>query len=403
MHAIVVGGGVAGLATAIALHRAGHVPIVLERSTGAADDAGSWLQVASNGVGALRALGLGAAVSKIGVPTPRLQTFDPKGRLTAELPLGLQQEEGATRSLQRADLHRLLRTDTEQRGITIIQGARVLSAVDEGDRASVLTETLERFTADIVVGADGIGSAVRRTFGSHGPEHGGATPTDVLAPVVNVGGSSSGTGLTESETGPAGTLQFRFGRDCFVCTLRVDASTVMWFANPRLSAVDGGASAAVGMTGAEWVAMLPRLVGRDVLPTPALLAGSADVDVWASRTTPRPVRWGCGRVVLVGDAAHAIPPTAGQGASLALEDAVILGSLVASGVPATTLAVHMHERRGQRVRAITRQGELLDTSKTLGRVGSIVRDRFVLPGAAFTARRDRGGPAAWMYRFDPST
>ena len=127
------------------------------------------------------------------------------------------------------------------------------------------------------------------------------------------------------------------------------------------------------------------------------------MDVWASRTTPRPVRWGCGRVVLVGDAAHAIPPTAGQGASLALEDAVILGSLVASGVPATTLAVHMHERRGQRVRAITRQGELLDTSKTLGRVGSIVRDRFVLPGAAFTARRDRGGPAAWMYRFDPST
>ncbi|WNY34223.1 hypothetical protein Q9Q99_01460 [Curtobacterium flaccumfaciens] len=95
--------------------------------------------MASNGVGALRALGLGAAVAKIGVPTPRLQTFDPKGRLTAELPLGLQQEEGATRSLQRADLHRLLRTDTEQRGITIIQGARVLSAVDEGDRASVLT------------------------------------------------------------------------------------------------------------------------------------------------------------------------------------------------------------------------------------------------------------------------
>lgn len=403
MQAVIVGGGIAGFATAVALHRAGADPTVLERTAGFADDVGSWLQVASNGVAALRELGLGAAVSAIGVPTPRLQTFDPRGRLTADLPLGLQDDGATTRSLDRADLYRLLRTEVQRRGITIVTGARVLSAVDEGNRASVLTETSERFTADVVIGADGVGSAVRRTFGGHGPGPDAATSREVLAPVVSIGGTYSGSGLTDAEAGTTGTLQFRFGRDCFVSTMRVDASTVMWFANPRLSTVAGGVDVAVGMSGPEWVAELPRLVGRDVLPLAALSAGSRSVDVWASRTTPRPVRWGRGRVVLIGDAAHAIPPTAGQGASLALEDAVVLGSLVAGGAPATTLAIRMQELRSRRVDAVTRQGEMLDRSKTLGVVGSALRDRLVLPGAALTARRRRVGPAAWMYRFDPST
>ncbi|WIE83707.1 NAD(P)/FAD-dependent oxidoreductase [Curtobacterium sp. MCPF17_021] len=403
MKALIVGGGIAGLAAAIALHRAGHGSIVLERNAGSADDAGSWLQVASNGVGALHALGLGSAVPTLGVRSSWLQTFDSRGRRTAELPLGPQDEATATRSVKRADLYRLLRTDAERRGVTIITGTRVLSAADEGCQASVLTERHGRFTADIVIGADGIGSAVRRTLGSHGPDASRVTKKDVLAPVVSIGGTYTGSGLPETETGVTGALQFRFGRDCFLGTVRVDTSTVLWFANPRLRAVDGGERAAVSLSGPEWAVVLPRLVGRDALPVSALLAGSGDVDAWTSRTTPRPVLWGQGRIVLIGDAAHAIPPTAGQGASLALEDAVVLGSLAAGGVSATNLAVHLRDRRDRRVAAITRQGVRLDESKTLGPVGSLLRDRIILPGAAFKARMDHADAGGWMYRFTPAT
>ncbi|WP_317230943.1 FAD-dependent oxidoreductase, partial [Clavibacter sp. MX14-G9D] len=68
MHVVIAGGGIAGLATAIAVHRAGHATTVLERRE-TAEEAGSWLQVASEGMAALDALGLGDAASRLGEAT----------------------------------------------------------------------------------------------------------------------------------------------------------------------------------------------------------------------------------------------------------------------------------------------------------------------------------------------
>ncbi|PYY48965.1 FAD-dependent monooxygenase [Curtobacterium sp. MCLR17_043] len=398
MKALIVGGGIAGLAAAIALHQGGHTPIVLERGEKPAQDEGSWLQVASNGIRALHNLGLGAAVSAGGFPTPLLQTFDFTGRLTATLPLGSQEEQLATRSIQRAFLYRILRAETLRRGITIQPGTRVLSVTDEGDKASVLTGSLQHFAADIVIGADGIGSAVRRSFTARNVDANRYTAAKKLPNLINLGGTYTSSKLSDTDGGATGTLQFHFGRDCFVGSVRVDASTIWWFANPRTGAVAGGMRAAAGMRSTDWQAALPSLLGSDALPVSDLLAGSGPLDVSHSRP-PRPTLWGRGRVVLIGDAAHAIPPTAGQGASLALEDAVVLGQLARRSTPVAMLAASMKEQRGRRVANIARQGALLDRSKTLGAIGAMVRDGIVLPSAAKRALRN---PIAEMYRFNPT-
>lgn len=395
MRIHVIGAGIAGLATAIALHREGIAATVSERHPGTADDVGSWLQVASNGVAALHAIGLGPVVEAVGIPTARLRTVAPDGRVSGEMPLGQQPGRGlATRSVRRAHLYRLLRTEAERLGITVEHGVQVVGVEERGDVVGVVTASGERREADLVIGADGVRSAVRRQRGA-GDE---AVP---LPDLVNIGGSAATDRLPADAVPPMGTLQFRFGRDCFVGSVQGDDGATWWFANPRLDAVPGGAVAAAALTNDTWTTVLTRLAAPDGLPVAALLAASGPVDVWADVATTREVDWGHGRVVLVGDAAHAIPPSSGQGASLALEDAVVLAGLLAADPDPAGLVTRFATARGSRVAAVSRQGAQLDRSKVLGPVGAAVRDRVVLPLAALQARRTGTTPASWMYDFPP--
>lgn len=393
MRIRIIGGGIAGLATAIALHRGGLTATVSERHVGNADDVGSWLQVASNGVAALQAIGLGPVVEAVGIPTARLRTVAPDGRVTGEMPLGQQPGRGpATRSVRRAHLYRMLRVEAERLGIPVEHGVAVVGVEEDGDVVRVVTEAGEHHEADLVIGADGVRSAVRRPSGTD--DDAASVPE-----LVNLGGSAATDRLPADAVPPMGTLQFRFGRDCFVGAVQGDDGATWWFANPRLDAVPGGAEAAAALSSAEWAAVLTRLAAPDRLPVAALLAASGPVDVWADVATTRAVDWGHGRVVLVGDAAHAIPPSSGQGASLALEDAVVLADLLTTGADPAGLVARFAAERGPRVEAVSRQGAQLDRSKVLGPVGAAVRDRLVLPLAALQSRRTGTSPASWMYDF----
>ena len=392
---LIVGGGIAGLAAAVALHQAGQKASVLERYDRTADDVGAWLQIASNGMMALDAVGLGAAAGEVGTATTRLTTFAPDSRTTADTPLGKGPGQRlAGRSVRRSDLYRLLREEVERLGIEVIRGARVVATEQIGTLLRVHTASNESYAAELVIGADGIDSAVRASIIGE-KTHQRSTMPDL----VGVGGIADANTLPSHFETPVGSLHFRFGRDCFLGSVGMDEGKTWWFVNPRLAALPGGAASVSSMSSREWSQALGDLAGRDALPIRHLVEGTPELDVWASAGRSNAVLWGSGSVALIGDAAHAIPPTSGQGASLALEDAVILGDIVRAGGSPRDIVPELARRRTKRVTKIGAQGVALDRAKLLGPFASIVRDRIIFP---LTDRRSSATgktPTPWMYDF----
>ncbi|WP_434181330.1 NAD(P)/FAD-dependent oxidoreductase [Clavibacter michiganensis] len=392
MHVVIAGGGIAGLAAAIAVRRAGHEATVLERR-GAAEEPGSWLQVASNGMVALDALGLGDAASELGEATPRVRISAADGRRTADLPLGPQPGEGlATRSLRRAELHSLLREEATRVGARTVHAARVTSVAQDERGATLVTEYGERHAGDLVIGADGVGSAVRAGLGAQA-----AGPAERVTGLVYVGGTARAGALPASASSP-GTLQFRFGRDCFLAYAILEDGTTGWFANPRVPVSRRGSAPDAPLTSEDWARLLLRLGARDALPLEQLIPATPDLDSRPPRREAPPA-WGVRRVVLVGDAAHAISPSSGQGASLALEDAAVLGRLLALGTDPADLVAQLARRRQERVAYVIEQGRWLDRIKLLGPVGAALRDRVIMPLADRQAARGGAGAGSELYDF----
>lgn len=157
MEVLIVGGGIAGLATAIALRGAGHEVQVLERASQAAE-VGAGLAIWPNGRRALAALGAGEAR---GLPVRRLQLRSWRGRLLGEVPLAeLQGRYGYELILMhRTDLHgsllEILGRDTVQ------LGSEVIGFEPAGSRVRVALRSGGQSVADLLVRADGIRSTVR--------------------------------------------------------------------------------------------------------------------------------------------------------------------------------------------------------------------------------------------------
>src|SRR3954451_9927698 len=107
MRAVVIGGGIAGTTTAIALARAGIEAVVHEAYGHDSEGVGAWLTLASNGIDAVGTLGLGEAVRAGGFPTPRMRLVNQNGRTLAEFPFGAERADGLqVHSVRRSELYR---------------------------------------------------------------------------------------------------------------------------------------------------------------------------------------------------------------------------------------------------------------------------------------------------------
>src|SRR4051794_11570899 len=169
---LVAGGGVAGTVAAIALHRAGWQPRLLEsRPEGVADERGAFLTVAVNGLTALRALDLDPArVLAAGFATPTLAMLNGAGRRLALLPLGGPAPDGTvTTTIRRADLYGALRAVAAERGIPIEYGRRLAGYHEHSGGVTVTFDDGGTAEGDLLVGADGLRSVVREVLNPAGP------------------------------------------------------------------------------------------------------------------------------------------------------------------------------------------------------------------------------------------
>lgn len=398
---LIAGGGIGGLAAALALARIGRRVEVLERAP-AAFTAGAGIQLGPNAVKALRHLGV-AEHLKADACTPRaLAVFSGKGgSCLSRMPLGATIEArcGAPYwTVRRAHLHdALVEAAKRTVGITLTYGAEVVS-VGDATASSVTVSCADGRMREgaAVVGADGVWSRVRSavTRARFVPQASGYCAFRTIIP-----------------SGEAGNLP----TDCVGAWLSAKSHVVHY-------PIDAGAALNIVVvaqdtwSGTDWNAPASAVEVADAtadLPS-ALRAMLAKAPAWHKWSLPHPIEltaWHRDRVVLLGDAAHAMLPFFAQGGAMALEDAVALASCMERETsPGGDLSVDLsgditaafsayQARRIERVRRVqqasVRNGRIFHLSGAL----AVARDATlrITPPAILLGRFD------WLYRYDPTS
>jgi len=365
MKALIVGGGIGGTVTAMALLKAGIEPQVFEAYDRTADGVGAFLTVAVNGVAALQAIDVPASALRGGFDTPRMAVHLGSGEQLVEFANGPRLADGTvSQTIQRSDLYGSLREEAVRRGIVVSYGKRLVHA--ETSRGRAIARFADGSTAegDLLIGADGLRSRVRTAIDPNAP------PARYVG-LLNAGGYARGVEVA----GPPGTFRMVFGRRGFFGYVPNPSGEVWWFANPGRSKEPKDAEIAANTT-EQWRAELFHLFAPDATPATELIRASPHIFAgWKTYDFPRVPVWHRGRMIIVGDAAHAASPSSGQGASMAMEDAVVLAKCLRD-VPGIEAAFGEYERiRRARVERVVAQGRRNGTGKAPGPVGRVIRDQ----------------------------
>ncbi|MEU3522603.1 FAD-dependent oxidoreductase [Streptomyces sp. NPDC038707] len=346
MRVLVIGGGIAGTATALGLHKAGLDVTVFEAHPDTAEDIGAFLTLASNGMRALAGLGATHAVTAVGFPLTSLRLLDSRGTETAHTPLGESADPALRyRCLRRGELNAALQGEALRRGVPLRHGVRLESVADGPGGVTARFADGTTATGDLLVGADGLRSTVRR----------------LLLPKVRprYAGQRVHYGCTRTAPapGPDGSITMvRGSATAFGYTVS-PAGETYWFAREGGDPLPAGTAAAPPAAARE---RLLTLLRADATPAAGLVEAAGDAALVTNATElPPGAPWRTGRVVLVGDAAHAASPATGQGASMALEDAVVLAKALRDlPDPATACAEYERHRRPRAERNVTVSGAL---------------------------------------------
>ncbi|MEU6671805.1 FAD-dependent monooxygenase [Streptomyces sp. NPDC046727] len=365
---IVIGGGIGGLAAAAALHQKGWAVTVLERAP-SLEPVGAAISLAPNALRALDVLGIGDEIRDLAAWQGDGGLRTPGGRWLSR------SDAGAAAARFGGPLVLLPRAVLVDRLAALLPPGAVRTAAPasladpgEGARPARVTTGGEELEAELVVGSDGINSRVRTALfpGHPGPAYAGFTTWRVLIPVP-------GTEFASHETWGRGHI---------------------WGTHPLKDGRVYAYAAAVVPAGErapdDEKAELLRRYGDWHDPVPAVLAAARPEDVLRNDVhhLARPLpAYHSGRTVLLGDAAHAMPPTLGQGGNQAVEDAVVLAHHRAD--PAAYTAARL-----PRTTAIARQAVRVAHLNMAGnRAVVAVRNTAV---AALSA----AGPALFLRAFD---
>ncbi|MBG0831107.1 FAD-dependent monooxygenase [Planomonospora sp. ID67723] len=376
--ALIIGGGIAGPVTAMALQRAGVEAEIHEAYDRGSEGVGAFLTLAGNGLEALRLLGLRDLVCDLGMDTPHMEMSNGRGKLLASF-----RQPG--RTLKRSDLYRVLRDEAVRRGVRIHYGRRLDDASTTPDGVRAVFADGSTAEGDLLVGADGLRSRTRTIIDP-------AAPRARHVGLLNTGGFARGVTVP----GEPGTSYFIFGRRCFFGYLIHPDGEVWWFANPP-SPREPTREELAAITPEQWRARLTRLFKDDTGPMLDIIRATGHIPPgWNTYDFPTVPTWSNERMVIVGDAAHATSPSSGQGASMAIEDAVVLAKCLRD-VPGLPGAFAAYERlRRDRVERIVAQGKRNGSGKAPGAAGAYVRD-LVLP---VIMRRLAGKNAlGWMHDY----
>jgi 2-polyprenyl-6-methoxyphenol hydroxylase-like FAD-dependent oxidoreductase len=353
--ALVVGGGIGGCAAALFLARTGMRVTLFEAQPAPRDEVGAFLNLAPNGMAVLTELGLADRARTAGTPTDGIEFRNHRGRRLGRNPEQLL-------LIKRGTLNRVLRAAVEEQGIAIEFGRRLTGVHDHGRQVTVTFADGSTASGDLLVGCDGIHSATRRAILPQ-------APAPRYTGLVGTGGFVR-SGITLP---PSATMYMTFGLRAFFGYQVTPWGEIYWFQNTPAEQPPAKDDPQVRD---RFKDVLRDLHRDDHYPVPQIIAASDGgiglFPIYDLETLPA---WYVGRTALLGDAAHVMGPHSGQGASMALEDAMVLAAHVRDnpGRIEAALAGYEAERR-PRVEHVVRLTRHLGNTKSPGPMGRVIRD-----------------------------
>ena len=307
--ALIIGCGIAGPALALFLKCAGIQAEIYEARE---MPEGYSLSLSCNGVAVLAELGLDATVFPQGSAVTKWLMWNGKGK---SLGTGiLASGDFKSAFIKRIPLAEILLDEAERQSIKIVRGKK-LKYIEETDQGVIATfQDGTSASGDILIGSDGVHSLTRKLIDPSFPD---ASYTGL----INSGGYTAGMNVAS----PPETLHFIFCKRAFFGYHVTSTGYIYWFTN--WTQAEAPAKGAFNSLTDEMRRQQMMEIYHDDQPLirEIIQKAEATFPYFASYTLPKqPTSWHKGRVVLVGDAAHAISPSSGQGASMALEDAAIL-------------------------------------------------------------------------------
>lgn len=362
-HALVIGAGIGGLATAIALHRAGYAIQVFERAH-ALNVVGAGLTLWPNSTTALRTLGLQTFIAEHCLPMTVGGIYDWQGRILAQTTTSAVERLGGAPlvAVHRAELQAALLAALES--LHPDPGAHPVRFGAHLERFEQDEQGVTAYFADgthargsVLIGADGLHSVVRQAlFGVASPRFAGFIAWRAVVPAP------------PRSALPAGEY-WGCGQEFGIVPL--SDQRIYWFATRTVpeGQEDGPPMAAEGLQTLRmlfqgWYPAIPALI--QATPADAVLR----TDIY---DRPPLAAWSRGRVTLLGDAAHPMTPNLGQGACQALEDAIVLAASLQAAD--TTDRIPQALQTYQAVR-LPRANRLVVRSRQLGTIVQS-RDRLV--------------------------
>ncbi|MFG3155519.1 FAD-dependent monooxygenase [Streptomyces sp. NPDC048219] len=356
---LIAGGGIGGLAAALALQRKGFEPVVLERAD-SLRDGGAGLHIWTNGVLALAHLGLADKVLEV-APVQQTAHFTTwRGDVLGAWPVGdfVERYGAPTIAVERSVLHGVLRDALE--GSPLRTGAEVVSFDQDSDGVTVRFADGGSERGDLLIGADGIHGAVR--------DH-------LFGPARNIfSGYIAWRGRAPMEHAdiPPGTFNAVFGPGTRFTYYDVAPGLVHW-----MSVANGAPG------GRDGAGVREMLLGRHrgwAGPVADILRATPEEWILRGDVEGRkPERaWGKGRVTLLGDAAHPITFNIGQGACQALEDALVLAEHLERGGSDPVAALRRYEDERRR-----RTAGLQRVAWWIGKMGAVENPLLIRAREAF--------------------
>jgi len=362
--ALIIGGGIAGPAAAMALQKAGIDPVIYEARPADADGIGAFLTLASNGIDALRTLGADRPALAAGFPTPAITLRSGTGKRLGQTRTGGSLADGTTSyTIKRADLYQVLHQQASSRGVRVEHGKRLIAAEQAGDGVRAVFADGTEAAGDVLIGCDGVHSAVRPIIDP-------VAPAPAYAGLLNTGGYARGV---QVGTEP-GSYEMIFGKRAFFGYATAPGGQVWWFANlPRRA--EPARSQAQALGGDQWRPRLLELFADDAGPATALIEATPQIMAMSPiHTIAHLPAWHHGRMIVIGDAAHAPSPTSGQGASLSIEDALVLAKSLRDQPGHQAAFAAFEAARRPRVERIIKWAARINSSKAAGPVTRVFRD-----------------------------
>ncbi|QHV93972.1 FAD-dependent oxidoreductase [Spirosoma endbachense] len=353
--AIIIGCGIAGPVMALALKRVGIDATIYEAQPMPNDTKGAFLGISPNGLNVINDF----------LPLQEILTDYTPGKISffnaQNKPIGLIDNAdqkalygSETVQLKRGLLNGALRKAAQQAGIAIEFGKR-LTSLSQGHENTVTAffEDGSQAEGNLLIGCDGIRSATRSCLFQ-----------DAVKPsytgLLSTGGFTKLPGISNL----AGSIRMTFGQRSFFAYALSNKGEVWWFNN--FSQPDEPHKSELSQL--ELAALKEQLLSlhkQDPYPIAEIIRAAQSIEIYPVYDIPFLPQWHKGRVCLIGDAAHATAPHIGQGASLALEDTIVLAKCIRDLPSLTEAFERFQSLRQERVQTMIRQARKVGDSKAV--------------------------------------